>query len=220
METKNNNEHKMWFSKHKKAIGGLAALVLATVIGSYISCKNREEQTVQTEIEETIAVEQDKEEQIVQTESEMMAEIEKMIADKYDFQKKVSNIKIIIPAGKGYDIDSIRLSSGPDADIFFSRIKRNLYLVNTARFIYLGRVNFNAVTLEDLTSPLQRYSPGIVREVDDDTLLLPNSVIGIKTEQGNYVKLRIDGPITPNYDDLQCTLFIFPKETNPTDDFF
>ena len=51
METKNNNEHKMRLSKHKKAIGGLAALVLAAAVGlSGRSCIKNDRELEQRDI--------------------------------------------------------------------------------------------------------------------------------------------------------------------------
>lgn len=149
--------------------------------------------------------------------------IEKTVETPPSKEKTVfAGEKIIIPGTWSYDVDSTKLTSSPegieswidhfnikmsydhtvlkygenteDCDIWwnqFSKTKRSLVPKNGARLANLGKVDFNAVTLEDLTSA--KYSPRAISGDEDNDQLTPGTVIAIKTNKGNYAKLRIDG---------------------------
>ena len=86
-----------------------------------------------------------------------------------------------------------------DDDIFLRQsnlVQRRMVPRNGAEFAHLGQVDFDAVTLNDLIAA--QYSGEDIIGDDSNNQLTPGAVIGIKTNQGNYAKLRIDGyvPLT------------------------
>lgn len=160
--------------------------------------------------------------------------------------------KVVIPGTWTYDIDSMRLSKSKkefeertshlelsfpsellthganddDCDLWWfiiDRTKRRLLPENGAEFALLGKADFEKITLEDLLSA--KYSPYISIPVGYNNNYLPSrTVIGVKTNQGNYAKIRIDGysPLIykeggkekiGNYD-LLCTIALYksPKQ--------
>jgi len=158
--------------------------------------------------------------------------------------------KVIIPGTWSYDVDSMSLPYGPErflpwiknlgikmsfdytkvkygakegeCDIFWRHInktQRKLVPQNGAELARLGKVNFKATTLKDLTSA--KYSKdGIVAD-NNNNQLTPGTVVGIRTNKGNYAKMRVDKYLpliipkntaesTQNYH-LQCTLVVYPQ---------
>lgn len=109
--------------------------------------------------------------------------------------------------------------------------QRSLVPRNGAKIAVIGKDNFDSITIEDLMSPenLAKYSENEIVADDDPknpgtTKLKPGTVIGIKTADGNYAKMRIDEYLTlkrrrwsfipgiyterPTYN-LLCTLEVF-----------
>jgi len=155
--------------------------------------------------------------------------------------------RIIIPGTWAYDVDSMRFGESLDryrffiehvnkkirvdyktlkfgayrdeCDIFWEQIdrtRRRLVPWNGAELAILGMVNFEDVTLKDLLSA--QYSNDKIVGDDNNNQLIPGTTIGIRTNKGNYAKMRVDGylPLIRNLEkvenyNLQCTLVVYSK---------
>ncbi|MBW2994978.1 hypothetical protein KY312_01360 [Candidatus Woesearchaeota archaeon] len=164
--------------------------------------------------------------------------------EKQNFKK----FKAIIPGTYSYDIDSgclphsadriedwakalkVNLSYDPtnlkygaessECDIFFShqtRKKRSLRPRNGAEIINLGKIDFDSITLEHLTDA--EFSDKEIVENDDMNDDLTGTVVGIKTNNGKFAKMRVDGylPLNrpakniKNYN-MKCTFVLYSAE--------
>jgi hypothetical protein len=104
-----------------------------------------------------------------------------------------------------------------ECDIFWQQIdrtRRRLVPWNGAELAILGMVNFDDVTLEDLLSA--RYSKDKIVGDDNNNQLIVGTIIGVRTNKGNYAKMRVDGyiPLIRNLEkvenyNLQCTLVVY-----------
>jgi len=166
--------------------------------------------------------------------------------ERIEYGKEYS---IIIPGTYGLDADSMKLAGSPSdfpgwirefgiemsfdykqlkfgateaqSDIWWnqsSEIKRRLIPENGVELAILQTNDFKNVSIDDLMSA-QNYSNKGINGSDYNNQLQPGTVIAIKTNNGNYAKMRVDNylPLThknrpeedsKNYN-LQCTLVLY-----------
>lgn len=129
--------------------------------------------------------------------------------------------KLIIPGTWVYDLDSNKLQGDSkvfpswiktfdvemnfdyqklnygakeeDSDIWWehiNRTQRKLVAKNGAKLVKLDKIDFEEINLEYLKSV--KYSEEEIIGDDEKNQLKPGSIIGIKTNKGNYAKLIID----------------------------
>jgi hypothetical protein len=108
-------------------------------------------------------------------------------------------------------------ASGKDVDFHwghFSRIKRQLSVLNGAQHVPLGNAPFDDLTAEDLTN--LDYSTSPIDGGDEVDQMAPGSVIAIRTAKGNYAKLRVEGyhatgigDTSEERSDLICSLGLY-----------
>jgi len=90
------------------------------------------------------------------------------------------------------DVDTGALNPEKGKDLFWrqrSATERRLEPKNGAAFAYLGKVDFEKLTLQDLKNT--EYSTEPIQGDDDDNKLIPGTVIAIKTDQGNHAKMIV-----------------------------
>ncbi len=156
--------------------------------------------------------------------------------------------RVIIPGTYGYDLDSLLLpgnaknkgdwikhfgvvmsydykalkygAADGDSDIWWvqhDKTKRALVGHNGAKLVRLGEVDFPALSFDELASA--RYSSRSITGDDEGNQLQPGVVVAIRTNLGNYAKLRVDGylPLVhergrgrdrANYN-LKCTVVLY-----------
>jgi len=130
------------------------------------------------------------------------------IINKYSFGK-IDTIR-----GRfSYDLDTMNPVERMDEkeDILWSHeTPTERYLIPTnAEIANLGIVDFEKIKLTDLQKA--KYTREKIDGSDDNNQLINGTVLGIKTNKGNYLKLRIDGYLESpkakirNYD-IKCTI--------------
>ncbi len=191
-----------------------------------------------------------------QPEKEQPEKTEKTLEPSKKHETGYIEEKITLVGEWGYDIDSMGLARElRDYDFFIKKLGinspidhkklrygadsrecdvilkqpnlRNRRLVpgNGAEIVLLGKVDFDKVTLEDLMSAT--YSTEPIKSNDQNDPLVPGAVIAIKTNQGKYTKLKIDGYIPMKRSlkgrdlilefekfNFACTLGIYSPEDN------
>jgi thioredoxin-related protein len=114
-----------------------------------------------------------------------------------DIIKKNSFNKINIIKGLfSYDLDTLNPVDRPDenGDICWSHeteTERYLIPVYNAEITNFGIIDFDKINLKDLQTA--KYNKEKINGSDDNNQLTKGTVLGIKTNKGNYIKIRIDG---------------------------
>lgn len=120
-----------------------------------------------------------------------------------------------------YDPNSIHFGGNlDDVDLFLNQInheKRILMTRNGAQIAPLGIVDFESVTLDDITNA--PFDTKGIPDSQDQPNLTPGQVFALKTNDGKYLKFRIDRNLPLIYPDhpeesiqnysMQCSVVYF-----------
>lgn len=122
---------------------------------------------------------------------------------------------------KDVDYNSLKFGASlEECDLFWrqgNQTSRSLNPWSGAEFAYLRDIKFEDLTFDDLQKG--QYSKEKIIGDDNNNQLIPGIVIGIRTNNGNYAKMRIDGyfprfsnqEIVENYH-LKCTLVLYSNK--------
>ena len=180
------------------------ALILCFMVDCHQEVKTKEMIT-KTEIENSI---------IIPGTWSLDVDSLRFIGDSYRYRARLgrSNLKIDV------DYKSLKFGARQEkCDLFWrhvNQISRSLDPLFGAKFAYLGKVKFEDLTLNHLQK--EQYSKERIMGDDSYNQLVPSTVIGIKTNNGNYAKMRIDGylpriinqELRENYH-LRCTIVLY-----------